>query len=66
MNEAEDFGARTAFVECADDVRVGDYVCGELAGLDVEDEDEDGNGAKDVVARLIEVVLDEAILTEAS
>jgi hypothetical protein len=61
--EAEDFGARTAFVQCADDVGVGYDIGRELARLDIEDEDEDGDGAKDVVAGLGEVVFDEAVLT---
>jgi hypothetical protein len=48
--KAEDFGGRTAFVESSDDVRVGDYVSLELARLDVEDEDEYGDGAEDMAA----------------
>jgi hypothetical protein len=61
--KAEDFGAGAAFVEGADDVGVGDDVGGELPGLDIEDEDEDRDGAEDVVARLVQVILDEAVLT---
>jgi hypothetical protein len=61
--EAEDLGARTAFVQRADDVGVGYDIGRELARLDIEDEDEDGDGAKDVVAGLGEVVFDEAVLT---
>jgi len=50
VNEAEDLGARAAVVQRADDGAVGDDVAGELARFYVEDEDEDGNGAEDVVA----------------
>lgn len=50
MNETEDLGGRTVLMEGTDDVRVRDDVGLELAGLDVEDEDEDGYGAKDVTA----------------
>jgi hypothetical protein len=61
--EAKDFCAGTAFVQGANDVGVRDYVGWELARFDIEDEDEDGDGAKDMVARLSEVVLNEAILS---
>lgn len=63
MNEAEDLCARTAFLEGADDVGVGDDVCLELSRLNVKDEDENGDRAKDVVARLVEVVFDKSVLT---
>lgn len=39
VDEAEDFGGGGAFVEGPYDVGVGDYVGGEFAGFDVEDED---------------------------
>jgi hypothetical protein len=39
--EAEDLGSRTAFVQGADDVGVGDDVGRKLARFDIEDEDED-------------------------
>jgi hypothetical protein len=45
-----------------DDGGVGDYVGGELAGFNVEDEDEDCDGAEDVGALVREVVFDEAVL----
>jgi hypothetical protein len=64
--KAEDFGAGTAFVEGADDVGVGDDVGSKLSRFDVEDEDEDSDGAEDVISRLVQVVLDEAILTVSS
>nr|GFD56091.1 hypothetical protein [Tanacetum cinerariifolium] len=41
VDEAEDLGGGTALVEGTDDVRVGDDVGLEFAGLDIEDEDED-------------------------
>ena len=63
MYETEDFGAGTAFVQSTDDVGVGDNIGSELARFDIEDEDEDSNGAEDVRSRLVEVVLDEAVLT---
>jgi hypothetical protein len=47
--QTEDFCAGTAFVQCTDNVRVGHDVSGELAGFDIEDEYEDGDGAEDVV-----------------
>jgi hypothetical protein len=61
--KTEDLGSGTAFVQGADNVGVGDDVGRELARFDIEDKDEDGHGAEDVVARLGEVVLDKTILT---
>ena len=61
--KTEDFGIGAALVEGANDIGIRDDVGCELARFDVEDEDEDGDGAKDVVPRLVEVVLDEAVLT---
>jgi hypothetical protein len=62
VDEDKDGGAWTVLGEGADDGAVGDYVCGEFAGLDVEDEDEDGDRGEDVSALVGEVVFDEAIL----
>jgi hypothetical protein len=64
VDQAEDLGARRALLERADNVAVVDDVGGELARLDVEDEDEDRDAAEDVRARVCEVVLDEAVLAE--
>lgn len=50
-------------MQCAYNVGVGYDIGRELARFDVEDEDEDGHGAKDMVARLGQVVLDKAILS---
>ena len=61
--KTEDFGIGAALVEGANDIGVGDDVGCELARFDVEDEYEDGDGAKHVVPRLVQVVLDEAVLT---
>jgi hypothetical protein len=66
VDKTEDLGGRTTLVKGTNDIRVGDDVGLELARLNIEDEDEDGYGAKDVAARLCEVVLDEAILTVRS
>ena len=63
--QTKDLCAGTAFVQCADDVRVGHDVSGELSGLNIEDEYKNGDGAEDVVARLREVVFDKAVLTVA-
>ena len=63
VDETEHFGSRAVLVESTDDVRVGDNVGLELAGLDVEDEDQNGYGTKNVATRLCEVVFDEAVLT---
>lgn len=63
MDEAEDLGAWAAFVQGANDIGIGDYVGWELARFDIEDEDENGDGAEDVTARLGKVVFDKAILT---
>lgn len=63
MNQTEDFGARRAFFQSPDDVAIADDVGLKLAGLNVEDEDEDGHAAENVVALVREVVLDEAILS---
>jgi len=64
--ETEDLGARTALMESANDVGVRDDIGSKLARFDVENEDEDGNGAEDVVSRLVKVVLDKAVLTATS
>lgn len=66
VNETEDLGSGTAFVEGADYVRVRDNVGLELARLNVEDEDQYGDGAKDMTSRLCKVVFHEAILTRHS
>mgnify|MGYP006877402467 CR=1 FL=1 len=50
MYETEDFGARTALVESANDVGVRDDIGSKLARFNVENKDEDGNGAEDVVS----------------
>lgn len=63
MDEAENLGAWTAFMESADDVGIRHDIGMKLAGFYIEDKDEDGNGAKDVVARLGEVVFNEAVLS---
>lgn len=50
MDQAEDFGARTALVECAYDVRVRNHIGCEFARFDIEYEDEDCDGAEDMIA----------------
>jgi hypothetical protein len=64
--ETEDFGARTTLVKGTYDIGVGDDVGCEFARFDIEDENEDGDGAKDMVPGLVEIVLYEAILTTTS
>ena len=63
MDQTEDFGAWTAFVQGAYDIGVRDNVGWELARFYIEDEDEHGDGAKDVIAGLGKIVFNEAILT---
>lgn len=63
MDEDEDLGRGAVFCEGADDGAVRDDVGLELARLDVEDEDKNGNGREDVRALVGEVVFDEAILS---
>ena len=63
MDEHKDGGRRRVLGERADDGRVGYHICGELAGLNVEDEDKDSDGGKDMCALVCQVVLYEAILS---
>lgn len=62
VNETEDLGPRTALVQGTNNVGVGNDIRGEFSRLDVEDEDEDSNGTKDVIAGLIEVVFNKTVL----
>ena len=50
-------------MESTNDIGVRNDVGCEFTGLDIEDEDEDSDGPEDVVARLVKVILDEAILS---
>ena len=62
VDETKDLCAGAALVESTDDIRVGYDIGLELAGFDIEDEDEDGHGTEDVTAGLGKVVFDKAVL----
>ena len=63
MDEHKHLRARTALAQRAHDIGVVDNVRGELARLDVEDEDEDGNAVEDVFALMREVAFHETVMT---
>ena len=62
MDEHKHLRARTALSQRAHDIGVVDNVRGELARLDVEDEDEDGNAVEDVFALMREVAFHETVM----
>ena len=63
MDEHKHLCAWAALAQRAHDVGVVDDIGRELARLDVEDEDEDGHAAEDVLALVREIAFHEAVMT---